>query len=132
MSTASKQQPLTAARGRSPHNFAQPVQDWEASIFDQAEYLSVIFLRQRDRVHHRFQSMRSAVSFAQSNLSEGACIYAVTPSGRSTILDREKWAEWIQRQEQTPEPRGDAKFYVGTGVRGTQVGPTKRKQGQSR
>ena len=90
---ASKQQPLTASRGGDPHDFTQLFTNWEASVFDGAEYFFALSFRPRTR--HEFSTFAEAVEFARDR-SEFS-LYAVTPSGRSTPLDREKWLEWLER-----------------------------------
>jgi hypothetical protein len=93
----SHQQPLTAPRGRSEHDFGQSQYDWMAAVFDRASYFAVFELR-NGRKETRFKIFPWAVRYARErDWTFGICIYAVAPSGRFTLLDPEKWDEWIIR-----------------------------------
>jgi hypothetical protein len=100
----SKQTPLTSPRGGDPHIFLQRPQDWDAAVFDQAILFRTVRMRSvPPRQLDDFETIAEAVTYAQSPVgtSEGACVYAVCSSGRFTLLDREKWQEWVQRTEET-------------------------------
>lgn len=92
----SHQQPLSIPRGGSEHDFGQPYPSWEAAVFDRASYWVVFELRRRRR-GTEFRIFPWAVRYAKQHVSDGACLYAVCPSGRFTLLDPEKWDEWLQR-----------------------------------
>lgn len=99
-----QQQPLRAGRGNSPHDFTQSYSDWEGSIFDTAEYFYVLRFRAASRPRRprdEFTSCRAAVAFARSHFDEGACVYAMSHTGRFFLLDREVWDLWIQREEES-------------------------------
>ena len=89
-----EQHPLTAPRRGDPHNFLQSRSNWEASVFDDAEYFAASSIRPQ-REYLKFTTFAEALNFAcdKSNF----CIYAITASGRSTLLDRVKWDEWLIR-----------------------------------
>lgn len=101
--STSKQQPLSAARGRSAHDFTQSYTDWEGAVFDNAAYFAVIELRgaqsrsagPRDRKYTKFRYFPWAVRYATPK--PDACVYTVTQAGRFNFLDREKWDEWMTR-----------------------------------
>jgi hypothetical protein len=114
----SHQQPITAPRGRSEHDFSQPYPHWEAAVFDRAIYYAVFELR-NGRRETRWKILPWAVRYAREHRDDGACLYAVAPTGRFTLLDPEKWDEWIQRWEgkimMTRGPRaGGQKTHRGT------------------
>lgn len=93
------QQPLSAPRRGDPHNFSQGFTSWEASIFDSAEYFFVLRLRGHQyRQRDEFGSCAEAVAFAQDHLDEGPCAYALSKTGRSIVLDREVWDQWVERE----------------------------------
>lgn len=94
---SSKQTPLTSPRGRSVHDFSQRLVDWEASVFDDAEYFAVVEMRFEERGygHTRFEAFPDAVRRAEA--SARVTLHAVSSSGRFALLDREKWPEWERR-----------------------------------
>jgi hypothetical protein len=72
--------------------------DWERAVFDNAAYF--LTLNMRLPMNHPDQTQRwptfpQARAFADT--SEGVCIYAVTETERSTILERKVWDEWTAR-----------------------------------
>ena len=94
---ASKQIPLTAPRGRDPHDFAQPYPHWEAAVFDDAAYFFVY--SGREGIGLEIPTMAEAVAEVAGR--GGICIYAVSRQGRNVLLDREKWPEWITREKES-------------------------------
>jgi hypothetical protein len=90
---ASKQRPLEVVAGNTEHDFAQPRENWDATVFDRASYFSVVEVHDRSEV--RFTVLPWAIRFAQRR--ESVCLYAVAASGRFALLDREKWPEWEER-----------------------------------
>lgn len=93
---SSNQIPLTASMGRSEHDFTQSAVEWEAAVFDNAAYFSVVETR-AERRRSEFVDLPTALAYARNHAADGACLYAVCGSGRSTLLDPEKWSEWEQR-----------------------------------
>jgi len=100
----SHQQPLTAPR-RGPsavHDFTQKMTDWKAAVFDNADHFVVMFhCRPRDGRRHVFLTFTQAVACARGAPDQG-CVYAVAPSGRFCLIDRERWDEWLARQARRP------------------------------
>jgi hypothetical protein len=95
---SSKQQPLTAPRGRSEHDFAQTYAHWEAAVFDNAAYFATIEMRSTPRYKRiEWRYFPWAVRYARQNEAGGPCIYAVAHTERFTLLDPEKWDEWCTR-----------------------------------
>jgi hypothetical protein len=92
----SKQKPLTAARGRSEHDFRLKQDEWEAAVFDNAASFAVIELRQGRRPVTLVTTPKLSDAIEQAQL-HSACLYAIGRSGRWVMLDREKWDEWEQR-----------------------------------
>ena len=97
--TKSNQQPLTAPRGQSPHDFKQPFASWEASIFDNAKLFAVIdYTTRLPFKRNEFSTVREAVEFARTQTR--SCVYAVSSEGRFVLLDRERWDDWIERERE--------------------------------
>lgn len=100
MPRSSKQTPLTSPRGRSDHDFSQKMIDWEAAVFDNAVYFTVVGQAegrlgwQRDE----FATFPEAADYATPR--ERTCLYAVSHNGRFVLIDREMWPEWRQRWDE--------------------------------
>jgi hypothetical protein len=98
---SSKQQPLTARRGTHEHDFTQSYADWEAAVFDRATHFAVVETRNK-RKYSTWRYLPWAVKYCRQLDTghwdiAGWCIYAVTATGRFTLLDHEKIDEWVQR-----------------------------------
>jgi hypothetical protein len=98
---SSKQQPLTARRGTHEHDFTQSYADWEAAVFDRATHFAVVETRNK-RKYSTWRYLPWAVKYCRQLDTghwdiAGWCIYAVTATGRFTLLDHEKVDEWVQR-----------------------------------
>lgn len=93
----SNQTPLTSPREKSAHNFSLKFADWEASVFDNASYFTVINMRLLPRSYDNFVNFEQAYNFAKNKMF--VCIYAITKQGRSVLLDKEKWQEWLVREK---------------------------------
>jgi hypothetical protein len=97
----SKQQPLTARRGTHEHDFTQPYAEWETAVFDRATHFAVVETRNK-RKYSTWRYLPWAVKYCRQLDTghwdiAGWCIYAVTATGRFTLLDHEKIDEWVQR-----------------------------------
>lgn len=108
----SHQQPLTAPRGRSEHDFSQRYPEWEAAVFDRALYFAVFEMR-NGRRETRFETFPRAAEYARVHPDDGPCVYAVAATGRFTHLDREKWDEWEQRWRESMAKPFDVKVVWG-------------------
>jgi hypothetical protein len=98
----SKQKPSTAPFGRDPHDFSQTNSDWEAAVFDSATRFNAIDygVGGGARPVTPYQTMEEAVAAVSSN--PRVCLYAITEEGiygRSVLLDRVMWPEWISREK---------------------------------
>ena len=85
---------------RPEHDFAQSRLNWERAVFDNAAWFLTLNLRlpQNDPDKaKRWPTFPLARAFADT--SEGVCIYAVTETERSTILERKAWDDWAERWE---------------------------------
>ena len=81
---------------RPEHAAGMKREDWDKVVFDNAEYFSVIELRSTPaRKRTEFTYFPDAVEYAQDKTD--ACIYAITGSGRSAVLDRKAWLQWLER-----------------------------------
>lgn len=84
---------------RAEHNFSLKFNEWEPVVFDNAEHFRVVEFKGRgQRVSVRFEDLPSALRAADPLLR--ACVYAVTKSGRSIVLDRAQWPQWLERYNQ--------------------------------
>jgi len=80
------------------HNFKQSRADWERAVFDNAAHFLALDMQRpmNDPQNRRiFPTFPEAIAYAQDN--DGVCIYAVTATERSTVLDRRAWPEWAER-----------------------------------
>lgn len=91
---ASRQFPLTAPRGMSEHDFSLSADDAVVAIFDAADHFAVVDYRLRPREYETFRELPQALARVRANRG---CLYAVTATGHSMLLDREKWDEWLMR-----------------------------------
>jgi hypothetical protein len=85
---------------RGEHDFKRGRAAWEQAVFDNAVYFMTLNLRlpvnHPDQRQH-WPTFPLARAFADT--SEGVCIYAVTETERSTILERKAWDDWAERWE---------------------------------
>jgi hypothetical protein len=95
----SKQQPLNPNRGASEHDFAVNRFEWENAIFDDADHFNAICYRERPFRVTEFATFAEARDYASR--IPCCCVYAISPGGRSCLLDREVWNLWLRRETLT-------------------------------
>lgn len=97
--------PTSTPRTRSEHDFRQTHAEWETSVFDNAQIFTAVTwhpTHRGDRIRHEFPTFQDATQFVHQApplpQGRGWCVYAATPSGRSIVLDRATWPQWLARE----------------------------------
>lgn len=85
---------LDAPNAGSGRDLARPRSEWELSVFDRAAHFAVVEMR-GEREYLRFRVLPWAIRRART--SPSTCLYAVSASGRFSLLDRERWGAWEAR-----------------------------------
>ena len=87
---------MTTRTAQPPeHNFSLKREEWESVVFDAATLFTVIEVNGRaGRTRAEFLAFPDAIAYAADR---HACVYAVTASGRSIVLDRADWPRWATR-----------------------------------
>jgi hypothetical protein len=80
---------------RPEHDFLQTRQSWEEAVFDNAAYFLTCDYSQWPVQRQQWQGFNEAVAYARAR--QRTCLYAVTATERSTILDRKTWPQWQAR-----------------------------------
>lgn len=90
-----QQFPLKAKYAQDPNNFKLSFDDWEAAVFDTAEYFRAYTIRPRNSF--KFETFAEAVNFARAN--PRYCVCAVSTSGRHMVADSHAWDLWLAREQ---------------------------------
>lgn len=90
----------TTPRNRGAHNFrvARKFQEWEAAVFDDAAYFTVVKLAPTPGHRFRTEYPTFAEARAHAEADSRTCLYAVTASGRTAQLDRAAYPAWAARR----------------------------------
>lgn len=96
------------------HRFAVEPEVWDDAVFTSASHFTVVIGRNPfDRTVHKYKSFTEAVVFAKTYLRHiekmgnlgRPMIYAVTASGRHTMLVPKRWDHYLQLDEKKAETR---------------------------
>jgi hypothetical protein len=69
---------------------------FERETFDAATLFTVVNGRRLEaRVRREFGDLQAAIDVAKT--VPQACVYAISPAGRSIVLDEKLWPEWLER-----------------------------------
>ena len=85
------------------HQFHLSFPEWEREVFDSAKLFTVITVRGRGgRERLEFDNPRDAIAAARGK--PRTVVYAVSPRGRSVVLDQACWPLWVARWRAAHEP----------------------------
>lgn len=83
------------------HQFPHKLEDWDLNVFRGASHFTVVLPGQGKWDY--VKSFHDAVKKAEGN--PRALIYAVTASGRSTVMVRDRWGEYYELWKEREKPK---------------------------